>query len=419
MQCCNANFDKCLHYVSPGHGGWGVIRVAALVPESRMLFISPFACGRHGALGGTLAGVKDRISYLFIDESDIVSGNYEEMIPNAVEELFEFLGERPKVLFYFVSCLDDLLGTDHEAVCALLSEKYPDVHFRSCHMNPFQMDTAIPPMVGLQLNIYSLLPEGRKKNPKQINLLGNNEPVNKSCELFRYAAAQGFTVKHITDCKTFEEFESFAESCLNIIVTPPAKKAGVELEERLKIPYLIRFVTYDVEEIKDFYLSLFAKLNMTPVDMTSDIEKAENAFKAAKKVIGDFPIAIDFQAIKAPFCLARVLLQHDFNVQLICADQVLEFDKANYEWLGQNYPDLEVMNPLHPDTVKFEYKGRDFLCIGFDAGYLTGSKHVVDFLDDAGNYGFDGVARLSNLMIKAYEQEADVNKMINDAGLII
>ena len=72
-----------------------------------------FACGRHGALGGALNGIKDKVSYVYIDESDIVSGGYEELIPNAVDELFEFLEKRPRVLLLFVSCLDDLLGTDH------------------------------------------------------------------------------------------------------------------------------------------------------------------------------------------------------------------------------------------------------------------------------------------------------------------
>lgn len=106
MSCCNS-FGKTLHYVSPAHGGWGVVRIAALVPESHQLFVAPFACGRHGALGGAVNGIKERISYLYIDEADIVSGGYEDLIPDAVDELFTYLTSRPKVLFLFVSCLDD------------------------------------------------------------------------------------------------------------------------------------------------------------------------------------------------------------------------------------------------------------------------------------------------------------------------
>ncbi|UKI16282.1 MAG: hypothetical protein L6V87_11680 [Ruminococcus sp.] len=58
-------FEQTLHYVSPSHGGWGVVRIAALVPESHHLFVCPFACGRHTALGGEMNGIKEQVSYLF------------------------------------------------------------------------------------------------------------------------------------------------------------------------------------------------------------------------------------------------------------------------------------------------------------------------------------------------------------------
>ena len=54
-----------------------------LVPESYQLFVCPFACGRHGAIGAIKQGLKDRLSYLYIDETDIVSGSYEELIVEA------------------------------------------------------------------------------------------------------------------------------------------------------------------------------------------------------------------------------------------------------------------------------------------------------------------------------------------------
>ena len=204
MSCC-CDFTSTLHYVSPAHGGWGVIRIAALVPESHQLFVSPFACGRHGALGGAINGIKDRVSYVYIDEGDIVSGGYEELIPKAVDELFEFLGKRPKVLLLFVSCLDDLLGTDHEALNRVLSEKYPDVKFRSCHMNPIKMDTKFPPGVTLQNNMYSLLERSETKD-RAVNLIGNNMPLDRGCELFEIMADNGFEIRHITDFDKFDDY---------------------------------------------------------------------------------------------------------------------------------------------------------------------------------------------------------------------
>ena len=103
MECRSACFATTLHYESPAHGGWGVIRVAALVPEVYMLFVSPFACGRHGALGGIINGVKDKVSYLFIGEKEIVSGDYEAQVLSAIEELFAFLKKKAaRVVFISV-----------------------------------------------------------------------------------------------------------------------------------------------------------------------------------------------------------------------------------------------------------------------------------------------------------------------------
>ena len=70
---------NCLEYTCPSHGGWGMVRTGMLVPESHQLFICPSACGRHGALGAVKQGFKKRLSYLYLEESDIVSG-YDQAI---------------------------------------------------------------------------------------------------------------------------------------------------------------------------------------------------------------------------------------------------------------------------------------------------------------------------------------------------
>ena len=160
-------FEKTLFYSSPAHGGWGVLKIAQLVPESYQLFVSPAACGRHGALAACLDGRKSRVSYLYLKEENIVSGDYEHILINAVHEILEYLKKRnrtPKVLSIFVSCIDDLLGTDHEALIDELSEIYPDMRFVFCHMNPTSTDTGVPPLVNIQNKNYSLLDRTSEKD---------------------------------------------------------------------------------------------------------------------------------------------------------------------------------------------------------------------------------------------------------------
>ena len=82
MSCCLRNhlFEDSLHYSSPAHGGWGVLKMGQLVPESYQLFVSPAACGRHGALAAKMEDRKNRVSYVFLSEADIVSGGYEDTL---------------------------------------------------------------------------------------------------------------------------------------------------------------------------------------------------------------------------------------------------------------------------------------------------------------------------------------------------
>ncbi len=415
MNCCE--FKNTLHYVSPAHGGWGVIRIAALVPESHQLFISPFACGRHGALGGAVNGIKEKVSYVYIDESDIVSGGYEDLIPEAVDELFEFMDKRPRVLLLFVSCLDDLLGTDHAELNRILSEKYPDVIFRSCHMNPISLDTKFPPGVTLQNNIYSLLEKSDERN-MAVNLIGNNSPVDRRCEFYKIMAENGYGVRHITDSDKFDDFLSMSKSRLNIVLSPVAEYASREMEKKLGIEALRAYNTYDIDEIKRFYATLQDILGIEA--KTDEYEQmAKESVNKALGIIQDYPIAIDYQAVKKPFTLAKALIEYGFNVGFIMTDEPKTIENEAYEFIRNTQKQVRIVNAVHPDLVKFENRDRQYLCIGFDCGYATGSDKVVDIMDDEYLFGFYGLIALMERMTDAYENNGDIKEMIKEAGLII
>ena len=415
LGCCN--FGSTLHYVSPAHGGWGVIRIAALIPESYQLFVSPFACGRHGALGGALNGIKDRISYVYIDESDIVSGGYEELIPKAVDELFEYLEEKPKVFLVFVSCLDDLLGTDHEQLNRVLTEKHPEVKFVSCHMNPIKMDTKYPPGVTLQNNIYGLL-EKSEEHINAINLIGNNSPIDRNCELYTVMFRNGYTVKHISDCEDFEDFLDMSKSKINLLLSPVARYAAEEMVKKIGLDFLTAYNTYDIDEIKSFYHVLEMNLGIN-ADVKQYELSAWNKIREARELIGDFPIGIDYQAVKKPFTLAVALLKYGFNVEIIMVDGFYEFEKEACEFIRNNKKEIRIVNALHPDLVKYENKDKEYLCIGFDCGYATGADKVVNIMDDEFLFGFYGVEKLMGNLIEAFEASSGIEEMIKEAKLII
>lgn len=414
--CCD-KFGKTLHYVSPAHGGWGMVRIAALIPESHQLFVSPFACGRHGALGGILNGVKERISYLYIDEADIVSGHYENLIPDAVEELFAALPKKPKVLSIFVSCLDDLLGTDHVALNARLSELHPDVRFLTCHMNPLKTDTPIPPGIGIQNSIYSLLDKSEEKD-RALNLIGNNPPLRKECELFQFMSDNGIQIRHITDYEKFEDFQDMAKSSVNLVLSPTAVYASGLMTENLGIPAIEAIHTYDLDEIAVRYDALAKHFDIS-IDYTAQRAEADAALEQAKEKIGAMPIAIDYQAVRKPFTLAKVLLEYGFNVTFIMTDGVKNIEKAAAEYVKEQYPHVEIVNAVHHDLVNSPIRDGGYLCIGFDCAYATGSQKVLNIMEDEGLFGYDGVKTLMEMLVAANEEQADLKEMIEEAKLII
>ncbi len=419
MSCnCSCDFGNTLQYVSPAHGGWGMVRIAALIPESHQLFVAPFACGRHGALGGALNGIKDRISYLYIDESDIVSGGYEDLIPDAIEELFQALEKRPKVMVIFVTCLDDLLGTDHVQLQKRLTDLYPDVRFISCHMNPISENMKFPPGISIQKDLYSLL-DKQEKRTKAVNFIGNHAPINKECELFRIMAENGYELKHISDFDRFEEYQTMAQSQLNLVLSPVAKYASKQMEERLDIDYLLAYNTYDLAEIRAFYQELGEKLGIK-TEIDSYEAAARKKIEEAKKIIGNHPIAIDYQAVKKPCTLAKMLLEQGFHVAMVMIDQVKSIEKEAYEYLVANHSEVKIVNAVHPTMVKHGYRNEEnYLCIGFDCGYAVGSNKVYSLLLDECLFGYYGVEKLLEGMTKAFTGEQDVRDMIEEAHLIV
>lgn len=416
---CGCLGSSTMHYVSAAHGGWGIVRIAALVPESYLLFVCPFACGRHTALGGIDNGIKNQVSYLFITEADIVSGDFEQMIIDNVGTLFEALPKRPKVLFTFTSCLDDLLGTDHEAINAELSRLYPDVQFRHCKMNPISLDSQLPPGITLNMNMYSLLKKTGKKE-KIVNIIGNNVTLPESGDLKQILGSKGYKVYNVSDFKTFEEFEHMADASLNIVAGPIALKAAEQMERELDIPYLKAFVNYDPNEIETFYQELSLALGEDFVTASLEYRnKALAKIEETKALVGDYPIAIDYQAVLKPFSLGCVLAEHGFHVGMIATDGCAGHEKANRERLMEAAPEVLVENPVSHNAVTFPHEGKTYLCIGFDCGYMTGSKKVVNLMQDEGLYGYDGICRLMDMVGEAFKGNADVYTMIKEAKLII
>lgn len=424
MTCggCGGIFENTLHYSSPAHGGWGVVRMGHLMPESYQLFVSPAACGRHGAIGACMQGRKNRVSYLYLSEEDIVSGDYEDLILEAAGELLDCLekrGRKPKVLMIFVSCIDDLLGTDHNSLLGVLKERYPDIRFDFCHMNPISLDTKVPPPVNIRDKLYGFLDVSREKD-EGVNLLGSLVPLLPESEIFKVLGQMGAEpIRHISDFGSFFDFQQMAKSKLNLVIAPPGKYAAQNLEKRLGIPFHMSLTTYDPALATKAYGELADLLEVPCPDLSSYEERCEKAMEETCRHLSGLPIVIDDDAVFRPFDLCRALLKRGFQVKRVLTQKVIPLDREAYEWVVQHKPDLEIMQPQHHKAMQLRAAMTDCLAIGYNCAYQTGASHIVPCDGQMGHWGYYGILEMMRLILEAYEENRDLEKLVRDAGLVV
>ena len=412
-------FEDTLHYSSPANGGRGIVRTGMLIPESAELFVCPFACGRHGSISAVKQNFKDRLAYLYLEQSDIIEG-YDDVIVPAVGELLESLPKRPKVLLIFVSCLDDLIGTDHEALQKTLSETYPDIRFRSCHMNPISAGSKTPPTVSIQNDMYSLL-DKQKELDEGVNCIGSLAAVSEDSEIHSFLRDMGFSrFRHITHYDKFDEYQEMAKSQFNLVIAPAGRQAAEQMEERMEKPFLFLPVSYRLEEIENQYQKLSRWLNREMTfDFTEYQERARQSIERAKETVGDLPIIVDASAVIRPFDMARALLEYGFHVVRIQAQECIPIDQENFAWLEREHPEVEVMQPKHHKAVLQDRRIPESISIGVDGAYLAGSRHVADLFADEGMYGYHGVELLMQKLEKAANETTDLKQMIEEYGLVV
>lgn len=418
---CMKQFKNTLNYISPAHGGWGQVRMCLLVPESHMLFICPFACGRHGGLGAVLNGQKDRVSYLYIKESDIIEG-YDEKIIEACECLLEELDYRPKAVITFVTCLDDLIGTDHDAILEELNSKHDDVRFQVCHMNPIQLGGKNPPTPSNYRQMLDFL-EPTEEKDNTVNVIGNFVRIGESSELYRVFKHAGIkAVNQLCSLEEYEAFEEMAKAKHNIVVSPIAKKAAKHLEKKLGISYVMALVSYDFLKIKLAYDNIYDALGINKddiYDFTDDIQTAKDKINTTLNIIGDTPVVIDSSAVKKPFELANALLGYGFNVQKVFANEFADDDKQYYKKIKAEYPYINVINNVHPENLVADHRLDTSIAIGFEAAHLCGSKCVLNLFNDETMYGYYGITHLMDLIQEAYCQEIKLHDILDDYGLVV
>jgi hypothetical protein len=129
-------------------------------------------------------------------------------------------------------------------------------------------------------------------------------------------------------------------------------------------------------------------------------------------------MVIDDSATIRPFSLAKLLIQNGFNVAEICAEACPGMEDAAFRWIDQNSNAVIREHTKHTAPVMRE-SDPGILAIGFECAYLHGACHVVDQLEDEAQYGYGGIMLLLDKIKQASSDQADLQKLIQDYGLVI
>ena len=194
--------------------------------------------------------------------------------------------------------------------------------------------------------------EKRSSDEKVVTLIGNDFALDETCDIKRLLRSGGYTLKELTACTNWEEYQELGSGKMLISCYPPAKYGAEMLAERLQRTHLYLPGSFDYEEIKE-EIRTFAEavknsvsnvekndkgaiLRNTENSMSfedleaffqQEIVLCEDALKHAKSIIGRTPIALDYLYHPRPLGLAKLLLTHDFNVTTIYLDSISEEEK--------------------------------------------------------------------------------------------
>lgn len=363
------------------------------VPESHDIYVLPRACGRRIGIKAISEGTKDKISFIYIEEEDVILGGYEDIIVESATEILSILIEKPKAVFLYVTCIDDLLGTDHNVFLEKLRDRFSEIDFAIGHMNPISYESSMPPPASKLYSYFGLLKKSKIKE-KRVNIIGAiNDPIITP-DLERLLSEKGYELTDLFGCKTYEQFQKMSNAILNIVISPMAIPAAKHMQEKLGIPYIEAYVNYDLNQITEDYKKIMEKLG-EKIDTSKYLVEGRTLLEQLKKKLGDTTMAISSSAVLRPIHLGNFFIENGFNVRFIFEGMVLDCDYPLYEkYTKGDFNIIYDSKGLQEDIIGFE----NSIAIGERASWRLGTDDYIDFNNSEVNYGYSGFKKLIGMI---------------------
>lgn len=441
-------FERKLEYSCPSRGGWTIAHTPMIIPGSHMIYIGASACLRGVVLSAAEYEGLDRFSMVTIEEKDILSGQMEELFIDGVTDILNKLERKPTCVLPFTGCIHYFLATDIEYIYDELSSRFPDIDFISAQMTPTMKINDHTPEEDMCRSMYLCL-DKLPLNNNVVNFIGDSRYILPSGSHYQLLKNNGFKINDLAAIYDYAEYKKMGEAALNIYSLPIASWAAESLKCRLGQDSIYMPYTYNFDEIdsdmrklsekliiliekdssmdnaKARYLNSDTKnaLNKANLNLKFKLDEylgkgrleAEAAIAKAKAVIGNTPISIDYMTTPRFLSLARLLLEHGFNIKEIYGDVFPAGSEADLIWFRENYPGLPFIST---NDFRARFYGRqhsaddNILALGPKAAYFTGTNHFVNMIANNGWYGYDAIKNLASAMIDAYENEKDTKAII-------
>ena len=432
-------FTGGLEYASPARGTWNIVHTGMLIPEAHEIFVCAASCLRGVVLTAAEMNALDRFSTVEVKENNLLDGNLEELLIDGVSDIINKLEKRPPAVLVYTSCVHHFTGCDWGVMFGALKERFPDIDIIDCYMNPTLRKSGLTPDQTMRRQLYALL-KPRTLNKNAVAIIGNDLPTRENSNLYITLKNYGLKIHEITSCRNYAEYQEMAEGSLYITYYPAAKAGGDALAKRLGGKHIYMPYSWDYDEITE-------ALNILKYECTKIVEdgieknidkiaECEKSFEKTLELIGDTPIAIDYTFCPRPTSVAKQLLLHGFNVKRIYLDSFTGEEKKDYEYLKENYPDLELYATVdvksrfmasssrealgtkdnnNPDNKKIT--SDKWLAIGQKAAYFLDTDYFVNIVEGGGMFGFEAITDTLELMRDAYENPKEMRKLVQIKGM--
>lgn len=416
-----APFVSGLEYGAPARGTWNIVHVGMLIPQAHQIFACAQGCLRGVVLTAAEMNASDRFSTIAIRENNVLDGDMEELLIEGVSDILERLPQYPPAILLYTSCIHHFMGSDLQYVYKVLGERYPQIHFTDCYMNPIMRKSGLTPDQTMRRQLYSLLTGIRTdKGKKRVHMAGSDFPLDKNSQLYQCFVKAGYEVCEVSTCKTYEEYQQLSDCDYTVTTFPAAKVAGSNLEETFgqKHLYLPASFSYEVIDQNFQVLKEVMGIEVDPLDLDNRKKQCEDALLETKKQIGDTEITIDFTAFPFMLSLTKLLMEHGFHVTKLYTDSFSGEEKEIFEWLKEHAPKLEIYPTVHTSMrILSREHGNKVLAIGQKAAYFSGTSHFVNIVEGGGFWGYEAILHLMDLLCEAYRMPKDTKSLIQIKGM--